>query len=213
MTKVKVHSTPQCIIQYHITLHCVKLLRTIAIKTTILQRVHKCTIKFGKYNAKRNEINQRMDRGSGGNDSVTTFTNQGFRGDRNMGESRNARMEQPLNLSGLRNNGNGFPASGSAQDRPNDQNLMPISECLRQFALEGYPSLGPRPSEHQHSQNIEQPKPNKYQNSCIIFLTIVVMLAPIGISTYVFLKHDLIISSPCSTRSVGKYKIAQPCVT
>lgn len=156
-----------------------------------------------------------MERRSGGNDSVTTFTNQGFRGDRNMAESRNARMEQPLNLSRLCNYANGLPASGSAasaQDRPNDQNLMPISECLRQFALEGYPSLGPRPSEHQHSRNIE-PKPNKYQNSCIIFLTIVVMLAPIGISTYVFLKHDLIISSPCSTRSVGKYKIAQPCVT
>ncbi|CAB4023776.1 Hypothetical predicted protein [Paramuricea clavata] len=140
-----------------------------------------------------------MDRRSRGNDSITTFTNQGFRGDKNMAESRMDQGHQALNPSRLCNYRNGLPASGSAQDRRNDQNLMPISECLRQFALEGYT----RTSEHQHSRNIEQPKPTKYQNSCIILLTIVVMLAPIAISTYVFLKHERIISSPCSTRSVA----------
>jgi hypothetical protein len=133
--------------------------------------------------------------------TATTFINQGYIDDNNTGERRNA---QPLSPSRLSNYENGLPSrngrrGNEARGRPNDENSSSaISEGIHAYACEELA----RGSVRQQSQNSRNPKQTKYYNSCIISLTTVLLLAPIGISVYVLLKHEQFVTLPC--HSVGK---------
>jgi hypothetical protein len=139
-----------------------------------------------------------MDRRDGSGASAMTFINEGFLHNESMVDGL---KEQPLSASSLRELQNGLPATNRRYDSAyhnrhyEDNSRRIISAGIREYACE---NLGERTARGQ-PQNPTKPK---FYNCCIIFSTIVLLLAPIAISAYVFIKHERFVR--CDSHSEGK---------
>ena len=132
-----------------------------------------------------------MDRRNRVNDSVTHFTNQCYLHD-SKGEGR---YQNPANSSGVRSSMNGACATNdddAAHDFKSDQvSRRIISNGIRQLATE---------ERTLQTQNNKSKSRSCYSKS-IGSLIIILILAPIGISAYVYLQHREMVSAPCQ---IGK---------
>ena len=132
-----------------------------------------------------------MDRRNRVNDSVTHFTNQVY-----LHDSKGERTyKNPANSSGVRSCMNRACATNedcTAHDFQSDQvSRRIISNGTRQLATE---------ERTLQIQNNESKSRSCYSKS-IGSLIIILVLAPIGISAYVYLQHREMVSAPCE---IGK---------
>ena len=128
-----------------------------------------------------------MDKRNRVNDSVTNFTNQGYLQD-SMGESRFHKPANSSNVNGCAGDDVHATNHGVAHDIESDQNSRRIiSNGIRE------------PAEEDRTLQIQNNKPkssNCYSRS-IASLVILLVIAPIGVSAYVFLKHQEMVNKPC----------------
>lgn len=130
-----------------------------------------------------------MDRRNRVNDSVTNFTNQGY-----LQDGMDERFHRPANSSGVNGYRNDAHATNDsvAHDTESDQNSRRyISNGIRQLANED------RTLQIQNNK----PKSSNCYSRSIALLIILLVLAPIGVSAYVFLKHQEMVNTPCT---IGK---------
>ena len=131
-------------------------------------------------------------------DSVTTFINEGFLNNENINDRPNHPNDLALYPSSL-----GHPVvSGRHEDGHRNRLHYEHSrfcEGIRDYALEEIP---------RRQQPKNPTKPNLY-NGCIVLSTMLLLLAPIAISVYVFIEHRRIDVCPSSSERPSVYPSMQ----